>query len=196
MTQSNKKIAITGGIGSGKSCVLSIIKQQGYPAFSCDEIYSKLLLSPQFVKKLAKEFGEGILNEEGLLNRPALSRIVFSDERKLKRLNQITHPRIMEAALKEMEGFPLSFLEVPLLFENGFEALFDGVIVVLRGEAQRIASVMQRDGISCEETKKRIKSQFDYENFNFTEYYVIHNNSNLDDLRANTLKTLQRIVNA
>lgn len=192
MTQNNLKIAITGGIGSGKSTVSKIIEEQGLPVFSCDKIYNELLSDKSFLKKIEESF-VGVLNENGTLNRQMLSEIVFNDSEKLKILNGITHSEIMSAAFKKMEGYNLSFLEVPLLFENSFESLFDGVIVVLRDREERVNSVVARDKITKEMVLKRLKSQFNYDKFDFAEYYVIHNNCNLSELSSKTLEILQKI---
>lgn len=191
--QSNVKIAITGGIGSGKSAVCEIIKNYGYSVFSCDKIYSELLNSAEFLGKINTEFG-GVLNEDGGLNRVALSDAVFNNETALKKLNAITHPEIMSAAFKKMEGYRLAFLEVPLLFENSFESLFDGVIVVLRNLEDRINSVIKRDKLDREQVLLRINKQFCYEKFDFAKYYVIHNDGNLANLEQKTQEVLLKIL--
>lgn len=183
MTQSNFKIAITGGIGSGKSEVCSYIKSAGYPVYSCDEIYSQLLNNGVFDSDLKNCFGEHIFND-GKLNKAKLAGIVFNSEEELKKLNEITHPKILDCAFEKMKAYKLSFLEVPLLFENGFEGLFDGVIVVLRDLDDRIKSIVKRDSISTKEAILRINSQFNYDNYDFAKYYVIHNCSNLEHLQG------------
>lgn len=181
MTQSNIKIAITGGIGSGKSEVCSYIKSVGYSVFSCDEIYSELLNNGVFDRDLKIHFGEQIFND-GKLNKAKLANIVFGSKEELKKLDEITHPKILDCAFEKMKAHKLSFLEVPLLFENGFEELFDGVIVVLRDLNDRITSTVKRDSISTKEVILRINSQFNYDNCDFAKYYVIHNNSNFKHL--------------
>lgn len=173
MTQS-KKIAITGGIGSGKSTVAGILKEMGAPVFSCDKIYSELLQDKNFVDKLCKTFGS-VKRSDGSLDRENLSKIVFSDEEKRAELERLTHPEIFKSAFAKMVSFQLSFLEVPLLFEGGYENLFDGAIVILRGKDTRISAVAARDGLSEKDVKMRVNSQFLYENHDFAEYYVIHN---------------------
>lgn len=186
------RIAITGGIGSGKSTVSGILKSFALPVFSCDEIYSELCGRGEFLSKLEKEFGE-VLSADGALDRKKLSKIVFNDASSLKKLNAITHPAIMEELFSRTKNLPLSFCEVPLLFENGFEKLFEGVIVVLRGKNERIESITQRDKISSAEALLRINSQFDYDKNSFAQYYVIHNDGNLTDLRQKTLEITQKI---
>ena len=193
MTQSNLKIAITGGIGSGKSEVCSYIRRAGFPVFSCDEIYGELLNKGIFDSDLKKCFGEQIFID-GKLNKKMLSGIVFENKEELEKLNKLTHNKILDCAFEKMKAYKLSFLEVPLLFENGFEELFDGVIVVLRKIEDRIQSVVKRSSISTEEAILRIKSQYNYDNYDFMKYYVIHNNSNFEHLSEcvnNVLKNIK-----
>lgn len=192
MTQSNFKFAITGGIGSGKSTVAEIIRRQGYAVFSCDEIYKELLCRKEFLNRIASEF-DGVIKKDGALDRSELSKIVFEDKAALDKLNSITHPAIMEEVFKRSSGLKLSFTEVPLLFENGFERYFDGVLVVLRDVNERIASVSKRDNIDEKTVNLRIKSQFNYENYNFAKYYVIHNNGNFEDLERKLAEILENI---
>jgi len=193
MTQSKIKIAVTGGIGSGKSAVCKIIGECGYKVFSCDKIYADLLTEKDFLVKLKNELGEEYFSC-GKLDRKKLSAAVFSDENLLKKLNGLTHPAIIEKALSLMDGYNLSFCEVPLLFENAFEKFFDGVIVVLRDKEERVRAVSKRDNISENNVLLRINRQYNYDIDDFAKYYVIHNSGNLDDLTAKTAQILQKIV--
>lgn len=195
MTQNNIKIAVTGGIGSGKTTVCDIIKEQGYSVISCDEIYNRLLRDKSFLNSLVSEFGH-ILNGDGTLSRKKLSEIVFSDKDKLARLNEITHPEIMKEALKQMSGNGVYFCEIPLLFEGEFEALFDKIIVILRDKELRVASITKRDDISEFDAQKRINNQCDYDNLGFEKYYVIHNDLDLTNLKRMTIEIIDKIVKA
>lgn len=158
-----KKIAITGGIGSGKSAVLHIFEEMGYPTFSCDEIYRDVIQSPSYIQKISEVFPECIL--EGKIDRKLLAQLVFQNEEKLAILNAIAHPLIMERLSQNMDNCngDTVFAEVPLLFEGNYENLFDKVFVVLRNKEARIQSVIQRDQISEQSVKNRINSQFDFE---------------------------------
>lgn len=193
MMQSNVKIAITGGICSGKSTIAKIIGEQGYKVFSCDEIYQELLGDINFINLLNKEF-TGVKNSDGTLNRNKLSDIVFNDSDNLQKLNSITHPKIMQRAMELMSGEGIFFCEVPLLFEGGFESQFDNVVVVLRDESERVGELMHRSKIDENQAILRLKSQFNYNNYDFTMYYVIHNNGNLTELRSASLDLLEKIV--
>ena len=88
------RIAITGGIGSGKSQCLNILNKLGYKTFSCDEIYAELKDGEEYVAKIKTIFPQVI--ENGKINNQKLSKIVFSNEAELKKLNQIAHPIIMK----------------------------------------------------------------------------------------------------
>lgn len=196
MKQNKIRIAVTGGIGSGKSTVCKIIKDLGYPVYSCDETYKKVLQDAGTVEKLAKQFGREIIGEHGMLNRAVLSAMVFSDEEKLKKLNAITHPKIFEKMFADSEeDSGMIFYEVPLLFEGGYQNLFDEIIVVLRDKNERIKSVALRDNLREVEIVKRLNKQFDYDNNDFTQYYVIHNDSkinNMSDIIADILLKITR----
>ena len=168
----SKKIAVTGGIGSGKSTVMKIIAGKGYPIFSCDEIYSQLTSDRNFLNILRHSFGD-ILNSDGTLDRKKLSEIVFNNPAKLAELDKITHPAIYKEMFRMAdEAGGICFCEVPLLFESGAESLFDGVIIVMRNEEQRIKSVTARDKLPEQDVKKRISNQFDYNSADFAMYYV------------------------
>lgn len=195
MKQNNIKIAVTGGIGSGKSTVCKIIAGKGYPVFSCDEVYAQIAESEKFVREIEKVFGSEYLTAEGRIDRKKLSALVFSDEKELAKLNGITHPMIFSEmfALAESEKGTV-FFEVPLLFEGGYQNLFDGVIVVLRDMEARIKSVMERDKLSYEAVKKRILNQFDYDKNDFAQYYVTHNYGNIGDLSANIDRLMSKIT--
>lgn len=189
----SKKIAVTGGIGSGKSTVMKIIAGKGYPIFSCDEIYSQLTSDSDFLNILRHSFGD-ILNSDGTLDRKKLSEIVFNNPAKLAELDKITHPAIYKEMFRMAdEAGGICFCEVPLLFESGAESLFDGVIIVMRNEEQRIKSVTARDKLPEQDVKKRISNQFDYNSADFAMYYVIHNNGDLSELEWQTAEIIKKI---
>lgn len=191
MMQNNIKIAITGGIGSGKSTVSEMIRSEGYTVYSCDEIYNELLNGGGLAEEIGVTFGVAVNNGE--LDKKALADVVFNDKSALEKLNSITHSKIYKAVFDKMNEREISFCEVPLLFESGYEKYFDEVIVVLRNKESRINSLIQRNGLTRSEVEKRIKSQYNYDNANFTEYYVIHNDGNLQDLKLKTINVLQKI---
>lgn len=153
----SKKFAVTGGIGSGKSCVLSMLSEMGYPVFSCDEISRALWKDERYLARLKDAFPQCV--REGKIDKGSLTQLVFSDQASRLRLEKISHPIIMQTLLGQMERCAVSFAEVPLLYEGGYERLFDGVLLVKRDEGARIAAVMARDGCAEEDVRRRMGAQ-------------------------------------
>lgn len=188
MTQN--KIALTGGIGSGKSTVSKVLRESGYLVVSCDEVYAELI-DGELKNAIAEKF-PCVLGKDGKIDRELLAKTVFGDSEKVKILNSLTHPIIMREALKRMDG-ELSFCEVPLLFEGNFQNLFDGVVVVRRGREKRIDAVCERSGLTREQVMMRIDAQTDYENLSYDGIYVLTNDENLDKLKEDALKIVEKI---
>ena len=186
------KIALTGGIGCGKSTVLEILREAGYPVFSCDEIYRKMQTDGAFLSQLEGIF-QGVV-QDGVLNRKKLADTVFGDAEALKKLNTLTHPLIMQRLHEEMDKYPIAVAEVPLLFESGRQGEFDGVLVVYRPIDERIAAVCRRDNASEAEVLRRIKNQADYEKIIQEGHTVIYNDGNFVNLKEKVLSALEKIT--
>ncbi len=163
-----KTVAITGGIGSGKSTVLNILKNKGYPTFSCDEIYKELIFDKQYIKSISENFKNVVF--DGVIDRKKLAEKVFSDEKKLELLNEIAHPLIMQRLQEKIKRIDdgLVFAEIPVLFESkeDYAKNFSKIIVVRRNKSKRIESVIERDEVTKEDVEKRILAQYDYDTFN------------------------------
>lgn len=192
-----KKIAITGGIGSGKSTVLKIVGEMGYPIFSCDEIYKDVINKDGYIKSISKIFP--LVIENGVINRKKLGEIVFFDKEARKKLNAIAHPLIMSDLYTKMENVDASlvFAEVPLLFEGGYQQDFDGIIIVQRKEEERVRSVCARDCLEEKDVYARIKTQKSMEAWmektNNNLVWVIDNNKNRNTLKEKVKKAILEI---
>lgn len=193
-----KKIAITGGIGSGKSTVSEIIRKMGYVVVSADKVYSELLLNEDFVKEICELMNISPIEKDGhvTIDRKALSALVFSDKTQLSRLNDFTHPRIMNEIFRRSEGVePLFFAEVPLLFERGYETEFDNVFVVRRQLDLRLSGTAKRDGKTEAEIRKVIDNQFDYEgNKSGYKSIIIENNGTIQELETEVSEAVKRLL--
>lgn len=191
------KIAITGGIASGKSTLSQILKNKGYKVYDADKIYADLLKEEKIVKQISRLVGVPYEESNGtiFLNRKKIAEKVFSDKEALSRLNLFTHGLVYDKILeifKEIKTGEPIFFEIPLLFESKKEDLFDDVIVVKRNLEDRIVSAINRSGLSREEVVKRIENQIDYDNFDFTKHTVIYNDGDVDKLRCEVEKILKR----
>ncbi len=188
-----KKIAITGGIGSGKSLAAKYVAEMGYPIFSCDEINRDLLTDPKYVEKIQKIFPNCV--HDGKIDKTILKATVFADKAALKSLNAVAHPMIMGRLFSAMEKSESKFVfaEVPLLFEGNYEKDFDEVIVITRDLEERIHAVKKRDGLDEQEIKDRIAAQFDYSNIENhipdVTIHIIKNDGDSDSLK-NKIQTL------
>lgn len=188
--RSARRYAVTGGIGSGKSTFCACLKELGFPVFSCDDISRALWREADYRAGLAKLFPAYSVGKEP--QRQRLSEAVFRDQRLLDKLNAYAHPRIMERLLRETEGVPVCFAEVPLLFEGKYEDLFDGVIVVVRERSARIESVYKRDG-GHTDVLARMARQVDYDKLDLSNYRVVSNNGTPEELFASARELVMEL---
>ncbi len=158
----DKLIAISGGIGSGKSVVSHILKILGYEGYECDQKARALRDGSEEIKaQLVNAFGSAAI-VNGKVNRPFLSEIVFGDKARLKELNNIVHAAVktdLECWCREHSG--LKFVETAILYQSGIDKMFDAVWSVEAPEDLRIHRVEKRNGLTKEQVMARIESQRD-----------------------------------
>lgn len=190
-----KLIAITGGIGSGKSLALSILKSEGYYTLSSDQITAELYEKRKIKLLLKKMFPvavKGFFNPK--IDRSKISEIVFNNKEKLEQLTATITPlvvaEIQKRAKKVKENL---FVEVPILFERGYQNQFDKVIIITRAMEDRINSVKIRSNLSKEQVLDRIKNQFDYENADLSPYFSIQNDGSAEVLKQKLLDAIKNI---
>ena len=153
-------VAITGGIGAGKSEALAAFARHGAAAISSDEIVHRLLHDDEGVRaELVERFGKGILDDEGHADRGAIAEIVFADPEALKWLEGLLHPLVVQEYMSWRELLaegedppPVTATEVPLLYEVGGEDRFDVVVVVTAPPDVRTA----RTDVDAEEREPRL----------------------------------------
>ena len=173
------KIGITGGIGSGKTTVANLFAKLGVPVFFADSETRMLQNSDAELRgELIAAFGPETYLANGTLDRAYLARIVFADKAALQKVNSIVHPAVARhfaawCAAHESNAYILK--EAAILFESGSNAGLDGVIAVTAPEALRIERVMQRDGISEEEVRKRMANQWPEEEKLKRANWIIYN---------------------
>ena len=155
------KVAICGGIGSGKSTVCQMFAERGVALYDSDSRAKALMNESEELRKaLVAEFGEECY-ADGALNRPYLASRVFGSEEQLAKLNSIVHPAVKADFLRwaeEQEG-DFCILESAILFESGFDAVVDKTVAVLAPLPLRIERAMARDGASREQIEARVKAQ-------------------------------------
>lgn len=155
------KIGITGGIGSGKSTVCALFREQGVAVYDSDAEAKRLMAeSVDLRHRLIEAFGEECYNAEGL-DRKYLASKVFGCEEALQRLNSIVHPAVREdfRAWAERQRGSYVVLESAILFEAGFENEVDATLAVMAPLEERVRRTMERDGVEREQVMERIKHQ-------------------------------------
>ena len=155
------KVAVCGGIGSGKSTVCKMFAERGVALYDSDS-RAKVLMneSEELRAALIAEFGEECY-ADGVLNRSYLAGKVFGSEEQLAKLNSIVHPAVKEDFLRwadEQEG-EYCILESAILFESGFDKLVDKTVAVLAPTPLRVMRAMERDGATKEAVEARVKTQ-------------------------------------
>lgn len=155
-------IALTGGVGSGKSTVAAIFSRLGAPVIDADALAHSLTAPGSPVLDLISEaFGSDFIDTDGGMDRAAMRALVFSDPSARARLQSILHPRIrseMRRRLAELRA-PYAVLEIPLLFETGQTDIADLILVVDLPESEQIRRVQIRNGLTPEEIRRIMDSQ-------------------------------------
>lgn len=156
-----KLIAVTGGIGAGKSVVCKILRAMGYVVYDCDSECRRIMDTDLWMKQLiASRIGATCLNDDMTLNRAEISRLVFSDDRLLQELNNITHAAVRKDILEKAgQGEGLMFVETAILYESGIDRMVDEVWIVDAPESLRVSRVMRRNNMTCEQVQSRIDAQ-------------------------------------
>ena len=187
-----KKVAITGGIATGKSSVLQYIMMKGYVVYSSDSLAHDVLRN-EGKEAVLCEFGRSILGDNGEINRSLLGKIVFNDLDKLNKLNMIIHPYVkirIEEIIKANPDLDIIFFEVPLLFEAGMEDMFDVSINIYCDIDTQIERIVARDNRSIEDALNIIKSQMGTYERNRRATYAIDNTNDLEE----TYKKIDKII--
>lgn len=167
-------LGLTGPTGAGKSYVCDYLKEQGFSVISADDAVKNIYSSNSLLlKKIAEKFGNDII-KNGAVDRKKLAGIVFNDKSKLKALNSLVHPYVIEECRRQSE-IPCVF-DAPQLFEAKAESLCYKVIAVTAPKEIRLNRIMQRDNISRDEALLRCDSQLDDEFYIKNADFVITNN--------------------
>lgn len=161
-------LGITGSIATGKSTVVAVFKELGFPVVDGDVIAREILEPNQrALREVVAAFGKDILKADGSLNREKLGKLIFSNEGKRKQLNQILDPFLRQAILQQIkiasENSPLVIADIPLLYEAGYEGDMDQVAVVYVSPKVQLERLIKRDQISPVEAQKKIASQLSIE---------------------------------
>ena len=185
------KFAITGGIGSGKSYVSSLLEERGIPIYNADLESKRLTVQDEGIRKeLVALLGEDIY-QGATLNKPLLASYLFANSDNAVKVNSIIHPRVKDDFRRWVESqkdVPLVGLESAILYESGFDDVVDQVVMVYAPEVVRLQRAMKRDNATEEQVRARMSAQMDDEEKRSKADFVLMNDGimpldvQLDDL--------------
>ena len=187
-------IALTGGMGSGKSTIADHLRRKGIKVLDLDKIGHEALEDEMVKKKLVDAFGDGILRGDKI-DRKKLGKIVFSDRAKLKQLNSIVHPKMLEILWKKVEDCPEDLIVVDgaVIIDIGIHDRFDFVIVADVDPKIQVERIMKRDGITRDEAIRRIRLQIGREERLKHADFVVNTALSYDEIQEQ-IDELMRII--
>lgn len=198
-------IGLTGGIASGKSTVSEELQRLGAAIVDADKVAWQLAAPHQPIwQAYVLRYGKSVINDDDSLNRQAVAERVFSNKDELKWMNEMAHPLIRAEMFRQIDDLrqkekdgdnTVVILDVPLLFEGGWQSMTDETWLVYTSEQNQIARLKLRNGIEEAEARKRIASQMSLSEKKKLADFTISNNGTKDEL-LEKIRTLweQRIV--
>ncbi len=192
-----KRIGLTGNIGTGKSTVGRIFGILGVPVYHADKQARIILASENSKKQLTLLFGEKILDTRNEVDRKVLASIVFHDKDKLSALNNLIHPLVEDdflawCVLHKEKDYIIH--EAAILFESGFNRLFDAVVLVIAPDELCVKRVMSRDSMNIDLVLDRMKNQWTQERKQkLADYLVINDEINM--IIPQVLALHEKIIN-
>ena len=194
-----KIIGLTGGIASGKSTVSRLLAEHGYAVIDADRIAWQLAEPDNSLWQAYYErYGEKVLNDDRTLNRQAVASVVFQNPAEKQWMDSAAHPMIKAEIQRNLarliaSGRDVVFLDVPLLYEAGWDYMADTVWVVYADEANQLRRLCQRNGFSEAEAQRRIGAQLPMSEKKRRADVVIDNNGSLEDLSRQVHKLFEAL---
>jgi dephospho-CoA kinase len=189
-------VGITGNIASGKSEVSKYLKSLGFVVIDTDVITSLIYLhDDDFKEKMIKLFGKKILRADDSIDKRKVAKIVFDDPDEMKKLSKLIHPLIkkeLKKVLEPLDGY--IFVEAPVLFEAGFEDMFDQILMISVSYQEQLKRLMKRPNMSQQEALKIIEAQMPQSLKEKKSDYVIDNSYDLTTLHRNIDQYIKKLT--
>ena len=192
------RVALTGGIASGKSTVSALLRDLGAVVIDADQL-ARDVVAPgtSGLAEVVEAFGDGVLAPDGSLDRPAVAKIVFADESARRTLEGIIHPRVFEESVRLESEAPADAVvvhDIPLLAESGRADGFDAVLVVDAPRETQVERMVRDRGWTREDAESRIAAQADREKRLAIATHVIENDGTREDLEARVREVYAELV--
>jgi dephospho-CoA kinase len=195
------RIALTGGIASGKSHVLAAFAARQVPTIDADLLAHEVIArGAPAAEAIRQRFGARVVGPDGEVDRRSLGAIVFADSNARRDLEAIVHPKVYEAIERWFAtlapGAPLAVADVPLLFETGHERDFDRVIVAACKPEEQMRRVMARDGLSEADARARLAAQWPIEEKVGRADYVVWTTGTAEETSARVGEIIEELRDA
>ena len=194
-------IGVTGGVATGKSTVAGMFRRLGAVVLDADAIAHRLMEPKRLAwRKIIEAFGQGMLNEDGTVNRRRLAAQVFESGRRRKRLEAILHPGVMREVRRQLRRLRRArrvqavVLDIPLLMEVGAQRLVDALVVVTAPSEVQRERGRQEHGWSDAELDARIRAQWDLSTKAAWADYVVDNADGVGATRTQVTRIWQKLV--
>jgi dephospho-CoA kinase len=192
------KVALTGGIATGKSHCLTRFAARGVPVVDADRLSHEIVQPGSPTRDaIVRRFGPRVLTGEGLLDRPALAAVVFADPDGRRDLEAIVHPevyrRIRDWAVNLPPATRVAIADIPLLFETGHQHEFDRVIVCACPPGEQIRRLVARDGLSEDDARARLAAQWPIDEKVARADFVIHTDGAKAETDAQVREILEKL---
>ncbi|MCM3086412.1 dephospho-CoA kinase [Bhargavaea ginsengi] len=191
-------IGLTGSIASGKSTVSKMLRERGFPIVDAD-LVARFVVEPgqPALEEIRQAFGDGVILEDGTMDRAAVGERIFNDPSERKKLNDIVHPAIRQEMLRQRDrhfenGARTVVMDIPLLFESRLQHYADKILVVSVSEETQLKRLMERDGFTEKDARARISSQLPISEKERGADAVIYNNGTIGESE----KQLEQILDS
>jgi dephospho-CoA kinase len=194
-----RKIALTGGIATGKSYVATRLREAGVPIVDAD-VVSREVVAPgtPALTAIRKRFGPDAVRRDGTMDRVRVGQIVFKDKRARLDLEAIIHPAVVKAINDFFAALPkrtpFAVADIPLLFETGRDKEFDAVVVVACPRDMQLQRLMERNKFSKEDAERRLAAQLPIDQKVKKATHVIKTDGSFDETNAQVDALIQTLT--
>jgi dephospho-CoA kinase len=193
-----RKIALTGGIATGKSYVAGRFREAGVPIVDADLLAREVVLpGTPALAAIRKRFGPDAVRRDGTMDRIRVAQIVFKDKRARLDLEAIIHPAVIKAVNDFFNTLPkrtpFAVADIPLVFETGREKDFDAIVVVACPREMQLQRLMERNKLSKEDAERRLAAQLPIDQKVKKATYVINNDGTFENTNAQVDALIQKL---
>jgi dephospho-CoA kinase len=191
-------VGLTGNFGMGKSTVRGLFAEAGAVTFDVDDFVHEILERPSFIHRIASILGDQVVNKRGKklrLNKREISRLIFNDEAKRRQLEGLIHPEVMKMMKKAVRPYRdrICVVEVPLLFESGFDRYFDRTVTVFTDRETALKRLMAK-GIHRKKAEMIISAQMPITRKKRLADFRIDNSGDLEKTKRRVLRVYRKIA--